>query len=73
MATSRLGTKFDFIMNIYNFIEVIMETIYWILLSEAMVWTNIGLFLIQTPRTNFSEILSKIHTLVQENALKNVV
>ena len=28
---------------------------------QAIIWTNAGIFLIQTLRTNFSEILSKIH------------
>ena len=29
---------------------------------QAIIWTNIGILLIRTLRTNFSEILSEIHT-----------
>ena len=30
---------------------------------QAIIWTNAGILLIQTFGTNFSEILSEIHTL----------
>ena len=29
---------------------------------QAIIWTNVGILLIRTSRTNFTEILSKIHT-----------
>ena len=29
---------------------------------QAIVWTNVGILLIQTLETNFSEILNEIHT-----------
>ena len=31
---------------------------------QAIIWTNAGILLIQTLRTNFSEILSEIHTFL---------
>ena len=34
----------------------------WPIRHQAIIWTNVGLLLIQTLGTNFSEILSEIHT-----------
>ena len=40
---------------------------------QAIIRTNIGILLIRTSGTNFSENLSEIHTLfIQEKALENV-
>ena len=40
---------------------------------QAIIWTNAEILLIGTLGTNFSEILSKIHTFfIQENASENV-
>ena len=41
---------------------------------QAIIWTNAGILLIGTLRTNFSEILSKIHTFsFKKNAFENGV
>ena len=41
---------------------------------QAIIWTNVGMLLIWTLGTNFSEILSKVHTFIfQENAFKTIV
>ena len=40
---------------------------------QAIIWTNDGILLIGPLGTNFSEILSKIHILIQENAFENIV
>ena len=42
---------------------------------QAIVWTNARILLIQTSRTNFSEILSEIHPIsfTEESAFENVV
>ena len=40
---------------------------------QAIIWTNDGILLIGTLRTNFSEILSEINTFSLKNAFENVV
>ena len=39
---------------------------------QAIIWTNAGILLIRTLGTNFSEILSEIHKLIEENVFENV-
>ena len=39
---------------------------------ETIIWTNDGILLIGTLGTNFSEILTEIHTFIQENVFENV-
>ena len=41
---------------------------------QAITWTNVGILLIGTLGTNFSEMLIEIqYIFIQENALENVV
>ena len=41
---------------------------------QAIIWTNDGILLIRTLGTNFSEILSEIHSFsLKKNAFENVV
>ena len=40
---------------------------------EAIIWTNLGVLLIGSSGTNFSEILSEIHTSPSNNILLKIV
>ena len=41
---------------------------------QAIIWTNVGILLIQTLGTNFSEILGEIHSFsFRENTFENVI
>ena len=40
---------------------------------KAILWTNAGILLIRILRTNFSEILSKIHTFSLQKCIRKIV